>query len=113
MLRLRAGLFLGAGLLLLLVAIPARARVGTGVVVDAEGRVYFTDPLRNRLWRLERDARLTLLGEDIHADGLALAADGSLYVFGLRVWRVPPGAARAEVFASPDPKLRAPLALDL
>src|SRR3972149_1156359 len=57
MLRLRAGLFLGPALLLLLGAIPARAHVGTGVVVDAEGRVYFTDPLRNRLWRLERHAR--------------------------------------------------------
>ena len=112
MLRLRAGLFLGAALLLLLVAIPARAHVGTGVVVDAEGRVYFTDPLRNRLWRLERDARLTLLGEDIHADGLALAADGTLYVFGLRLWRVPPGADRAEIFASPEPALGDPWTVD-
>src|SRR3972149_816830 len=60
--RLRAGLFLGAALLLLLVAIPARAHVGTGVVVDAEGRVYFTDPLRNRLSRLRGDAPLALPG---------------------------------------------------
>jgi len=90
----------------------AEAHVGTGVVIDPEGRVYFTDPLRNRLWRLERDGQLTSLGEDIHADGLALTSDGMLYVFGLRVWRVAPGAARAEVLASPDPKLGDPWTVD-
>ena len=112
MIRLRAGALLAAALFCLLLPALAEAHVGTGVVIDPEGRVYFTDPLRNRLWRLERDGQLTSLGEDIHADGLALTSDGTLYVFGLRVWRVAPGAARAEVFASPDPKFGDPWTVD-
>lgn len=110
--RFAFSLLAATGAVCLLLPALAGAHVGTGIVVDAEGRVYFTDPLRNRLWRLETDGRLTSLGEDIHADGLALTADGTLYVFGLRVWRVPPGAARAEVFASPDPKLGDPWTVD-
>jgi len=98
--------------LCLLLPTLAEAHVGTGVVVDDQGRVYFADPLRNRLWRLERDNSLTLLGEGIHADGLALTNDGTLYVFGLRVWRLPSGAARAEVFASPEPTRGDPWTVD-
>lgn len=94
--------------------LPARAaaHVGTGVVADADGRVYFTDPLGNQIWRLEKDGRLTALGEGIHADGLVLADDGTLYIFGLQVWRIPPGAANAEVFNASEPQLGAPWTID-
>ena len=57
----------------------ARAHVGRAIAVDRQGRVYFIDTVRNRLWRIERDGRLTLVQEGIHSDVLLLGANGELY----------------------------------
>ncbi len=58
----------------------ARAHVGTGIAVDRHGRVYFADTLRNRIWRIAADGKLSLLVTGIHTDLLVVADDGNLYV---------------------------------
>ncbi len=77
---------------------PAHAHVGRAIAVDRQGRVYFVDTIRNRLWRIERDGRLTLVQGGIHSDTLLLSSSGELYVQGAYYdgvafrstwWRIP------------------------
>jgi len=81
-----------AALAALAVAHPGRA-----INVDPAGRVYFIDTIRNRLWRVERDGRLTLIKDGVHSDALILGSAGELYAahdyydgtaFRTRWWRV-------------------------
>jgi hypothetical protein len=74
---MRAGR-LAAGLLLLITGVAASAHPSRGIVATADGRVYFSD--LERLWRIERDGRLTKLREhrDRHTHELALDAAGNV-----------------------------------
>lgn len=79
-----------------LLAGNAWAHVGTGIDVDARGRVYFVDPIRDRIWRVETDARLTLLATDKHTNFLVLDEDGNAYFGDGVVWRVTPAGNLTE-----------------
>lgn len=59
---------------------PARAHVGTGIAVDAQGRVWFVDAVGNHLWRIESDGRLSLVARGIHFNLLVLGPGGEAYV---------------------------------
>lgn len=112
MVRWRAGAVLASALCFLLLPASALAHVGTGIVVDADGRIFFSDPQRNVIWRLNPDGQLTRLGSDIHADGLVLLPDGSLYVFGLKTWRITPTGHVFEYRGELSPQFRAPMTVD-
>jgi sugar lactone lactonase YvrE len=64
--------------LLLLLSIPrtAVAHPGTGIAVDRQGRVYFTD--LKRIWRWEPGGRVIAIVEGKHSHAIRLDADGSL-----------------------------------
>lgn len=69
-----------AGLALtLLLSFPAkvaRAHPGTGIAVDRQRRVYFTD--LKRIWRWEPGGLVTAVVEGKHSHAIRLDADGSL-----------------------------------
>jgi hypothetical protein len=55
---------------------PARAHPGTGIVVDRQGRVYFTD--LKRIWRWEPGGGLTAVVTGKHSHALRLDSGGNL-----------------------------------
>lgn len=62
--------------LLLIPAAAARAHPGTGIAVDRQGRVYFTD--LKRIWRWEPGGRVTAVVTARHSHAIRLDADGCL-----------------------------------
>src|ERR1700675_4356600 len=62
--------------LLFLVPDLSRAHPGTGITVDRQGRVYFTD--LKRIWRWEPGGRVTAVVEGKHSHAIRLDADGNL-----------------------------------
>jgi len=78
------------------------AHVGTGIDLDSEGRVYFTDTLHNRIWRLDPDGRLTSLAQGMHLDFLIVADDGNLYLVDDHAWKLTPQGRLTEVLRSTD-----------
>lgn len=74
----------------------AAAHVGTGIDVDRQGRVYFSDTCRNRIWRIDPDGRLALVATEKHSDLVVVAEDGSVYfthdyfdgVFKSSLWQI-------------------------
>jgi streptogramin lyase len=65
-----------ASTLLAVFPAAARAHPGTGIAVDARGRVYFTD-LR-RIWLCEPDGRLTVVVSGKHSHAIRLDEEGRL-----------------------------------
>lgn len=78
------------------------AHVGTGIDLDHEGRVYFTDTVHNRIWRLDSDGKLTSLAQDMHLDFLIVGDDGNLYLINDRIWKLTPQGNLTEVLRSTD-----------
>jgi hypothetical protein len=89
-------------IVLFLVPGPARAHPGTGIVVDGQGRVYFTD--LKRIWRWEPGGRVTAVVEGKHSHAIRLDASGNLEGEDLTydsaagrwwtsAWRLDPGGA--------------------
>src|SRR6266542_5754409 len=58
----------------------ARAHVGTGIDLDRQGRIYFTDTYHNCIWRLETNGTLTKLAQGVHVDYLIVGDDGYVYM---------------------------------
>src|SRR6266545_700288 len=54
----------------------ARAHPGTGIAVDGQGRVYFTD--LKRIWRWEPGGRVTAVVEGKHSHAIRLDEEGRL-----------------------------------
>ena len=88
-------------LVLFLVPDQARAHPGTGIVVDGQGRVYFTD--LKRIWRWEPGGRVTAVVAGKHSHAIRLDADGNIEGEHLTydsaagrwwtsAWRLDPGA---------------------
>ncbi len=80
----------------------AQAHIGSGIVVDRAGRVYFLDTMRNDVWTVDAEGRLKLLAEHKHSDTLVLGADGNLYcedVITGGVWKITPQGAATEVLS--------------
>jgi DNA-binding beta-propeller fold protein YncE len=87
-------------LVLSLFSPTAEAHIGSGIVADSTGRVFFLDSLRNRVWRIDADGRLTLLAEHKHGDTLVLGADGNIYcedVITGGVWKITPEGVASEI----------------
>jgi sugar lactone lactonase YvrE len=78
------------------------AHVGTGVDLDREGRVYFTDTLHNRIWRLDPDGKLTSLAQGMHLDFLTVGDDGNLYLVDDHAWKLTPQGDLTEVVRATD-----------
>ena len=58
---------------------PARANSIASVVVDRAGHVYFSDYVRNRVWKIETDGRLTDWVRGKHTHHLVIDENGTLY----------------------------------
>lgn len=83
-------------------AASVQAHVGTGIDVDREGRVYFTDTIHNRIWRLDPDGKLMPLAHDMHLDFLIVADDGNVYLIDDRAWRLTPQGELTELLRSTE-----------
>src|SRR5712691_6694273 len=71
--------FPAAGLALILQLVfsgAAAAHPGTGIVVDRQGRVYFTD--LKTIWRWEPGGRMTPVVEGKHSHAIRLDTEGDL-----------------------------------
>lgn len=80
----------------------AAAHVGTGIDLDREGRVYFTDTLHNLIWRLDPDGKLTSLAQGLHLDVLIVGNDGNLYLINDRIWKLTSQGNLTELLRSTD-----------
>ncbi|MGH9317580.1 MAG: hypothetical protein ACRD1P_10785 [Thermoanaerobaculia bacterium] len=58
---------------------PARANGMASVGVDSQGRVFFSDYLHNRVWRIGSDQELTAWVKRKHTHHLVLDENGTLY----------------------------------
>ncbi len=74
----------------------ATAHLATGIVVDRAGRIYVTDPFRNRVLKFEADGRTTVVAE-MHVSVLAMDSQDSLYIVERGVWRVSPDGKMTEI----------------
>lgn len=74
-----------------------KAHVGTGIDLDRQGRIYFTDTYHNRIWRLDTNGTLTKVLEGVHLDYLIVGEDGSLYMIKDGVWKMTPQGEMTEV----------------
>jgi sugar lactone lactonase YvrE len=79
-----------------------QAHVGTGIDLDREGRIYFTDTLHNRIWRLDPDGRLTSLAQGMHLDFLIVADDGNLYLIDDHAWKLTPQGQLTQIDRATD-----------
>jgi sugar lactone lactonase YvrE len=80
----------------------AQAHIGAGIVVDRDGRVYFLDTSRGRVWMVDAAGRLKSVAENKHGDALALDANGNLYcedVISGGVWKISPQGVATEVLS--------------
>ena len=75
----------------------ANAHVGTGIDLDQQGRIYFTDTYHNCVWRLETNGALTKVLEGVHLDYLIVGDDGYIYVTKDGVWKMSPQGEMTEV----------------
>lgn len=80
----------------------AWAHLGTGIVVDSEGRVYIADTIRNCVWRIDGPGKVMLLARDVHTNGLALDQEGTVYVVEGSVRRITPEGKLVAVFGTTD-----------
>ena len=78
------------------------AHVGTGIDLDREGRIFFTDTLHNRIWRLDPDGKLTSLAQNMHLDFLIVGDDGNLYLINDRSWKLTPEGQLTEILRSSE-----------
>src|SRR5439155_13985246 len=91
----------------------ARAHVGTGIDLDAQGCIYFTDTYHNCIWRLESNGKLTPVVGGVHLDYLIVGEDGYLYVIKDGIWKISPQDQMTEVLNSTQfPESSRPLCID-
>lgn len=62
---------------LLALAGPATAHPGRGIQVDARGRIWFVDTVRDILWRIDGDV-LVPVARGVHSDRLLLVGDSGV-----------------------------------
>jgi len=66
----------------------AWAHLGTEIVVDKLGRVYFVDTIRNQIWRIDAKKNLLSLATDKHTANLIIDGEGEIYVIHNGVWKI-------------------------
>src|SRR5436309_1338762 len=107
------GLSVAAIALCLFFGHQANAHVGTGIDLDRQGRIYFTDTYHNCIWRLESNGTLTPVARGVHLDSLIVGADGYLYVIKDGIWKISPQGEMTEVLNSKQfPEGGRPLCID-
>jgi sugar lactone lactonase YvrE len=90
-------------------AAPAAAHEGRGIAADAERRVlYFTDNLRNIVWKLDAAGRRSVFATGVHTNNLILDAAGNLYAdhFTSHLLRFTPDGRREEVLSPAERQRR-------
>src|SRR6266550_2585680 len=91
----------------------AEAHVGTGIDLDRQGRIYFTDTYHNCIWRLESNGKLTPVLSGVHLDYLIVGEDGYVYVIKDGIWKISPQDQMTEVLnATQFPESSRPLCID-
>src|SRR5438128_8787030 len=91
----------------------AKAHVGTGIDLDREGRIYFTDTYHNCIWRLESNGTVTPVVRGVHLDYLIVSEDGYVYLIKDGIWKISPQGAMIEVLNSNQfPEGSRPLCID-
>ena len=91
----------------------AGAHVGTGIDLDREGRIYFTDTYHNCIWRLDSNGTVMLVVSGVHLDYLIVSEDGYVYVIKDGIWKISPQGAMIEVLNSKQfPEGSRPLCID-
>ena len=75
----------------------AKGHVGTGIDLDRQGRIYFTDTYHNCIWRLETNGTLTKVLQGVHLDYLIVGDDGYVYMVRDGVWKMSPQGEMTEV----------------
>ena len=80
-------------LCLLALAGTATAHPGRGIQVDARGRVWFVDTVRDILWRIDGDV-LVPVARGVHSDRLFLVADSGVTAEQYFVTNIGPRLAR-------------------
>ena len=98
---LRAGLVLAA----LLSAAGARANSIASIVVERNGDVYFSDYVRDKIWKVDGGGALTVALARSHSSHLVLDSGGAIYGENrpsrggdVTIWRLEPGGPAQEVF---------------
>ncbi len=76
------------------------AHVGTGIDLDRQGRIYFTDTYHNCIWKLESDGAITQVVRGVHLDYLIIGDDGYVYVIKDGVWKISTPGEMTEVLNS-------------
>lgn len=99
--RPRAGLVLAA----LLWAASARANSIASIVVERNGDVYFSDYVRDKIWKVDGRGALTVALANRHSYHLVLDSGGAIYGENrparggdVTIWRLEPGGSAQEVF---------------
>ena len=93
-------------LFLALIPAPARAHPGTGIIVDRDGRIFFTN--LKEIWRLDPDGRLSIAVPNKHSHELYLDEHQNLWgehltyepsrrLWWSSVWKLAPDGTFAEV----------------
>jgi sugar lactone lactonase YvrE len=59
-----------------LFAAEASAHPGSGIVVDAQGQVFFQDSAGRAIWRIDADGKLTKFSDKVGGHWMALDAEG-------------------------------------
>ncbi|HVF39280.1 MAG TPA: hypothetical protein VM939_05215 [Gemmatimonadaceae bacterium] len=84
----------------------AAAHEGWGILIDAAGRIYFTDIPTNTIWRVSRDGRKERVAEGKHSHALHMDAAGNIYGSNPHltlavgsVWRLSPNGKVTDVLA--------------
>ena len=91
----------------------AEAHVGTGIDLDREGRIYFTDTYHNCIWRLDSNGTVMLVVSGVHLDYLIVSEDGYVNVIKDGIWKISPQGAMIEVLDSKQfPEGSRPLCID-
>jgi sugar lactone lactonase YvrE len=81
----------------------AAAHTGIGIAVDsARHCVYFSDPSRNRIWKIEADGRLSVFANEKHGSSLFLDRSGNLYLdhFSTHLLRITPQGDTSEIIST-------------
>ena len=76
------------------------AHVGTGIDLDRQGRIYFTDTYHNCLWTLETNGTLIKIVDGVHLDYLIVGEDGYVYLIKDGVWKLSRQGEMTEVLNS-------------
>jgi sugar lactone lactonase YvrE len=97
----------------LIFGLKANAHVGTGIDLDRQGRIYFTDTYHNCIWRLETNGKLTPVLSGVHLDYLIVGEDGYVYLIKDGIWKINPQGEMTEVLSSTQfPEGGRPLCID-